>query len=159
MGAAVRRGPGDFARELDGITNAEAKQQLLKAFMFAQHERLPHAVLGLALNDDAPPVQSWALQYLKEVALQDFSSNFESAKQWLAARENSTLASAFADALNQAVNTLTSGNADQTVNQLLLLKGAGQLLDNFPDAVKASGSEQALGQPPTAEMRARRNWP
>jgi RNA polymerase sigma factor (sigma-70 family) len=127
------------------ITNASARQQLLKAFDMAQHERLP-AVLELALLDPSTEVQSWSLTYLKEVALQDFSSNYAGAADWLSARRDMSLSAAVGDAVWQAANTLRTGDGDQIRAQLDLLKHAGQLLAKHPDVVGASGLGQMFAQ-------------
>jgi len=127
------------------ITNVSARQQLLKAFDFALHERLP-AMLDLGLNDGSPEVQSWALIYLKDVALQDFSSNYTAGKDWLSAHRDLPLSAAFADAVWQATATLRNSNGDQLRAQLNLLKGANQSLSKFPDVIVSSGLSQMLAE-------------
>jgi hypothetical protein len=126
------------------ITNDSARQQLLKAFQFAAHERLP-AVLDLALNDHSPEVQSWALNYLKDVALQDFTSDYSAAKVWTAAHRDSTLAAAISDAVWQVASSLPNLRGNQLLAQLGLLNSAKQYLSKFPEALAPSGLSHMLG--------------
>ena len=126
----------------NSVSNYEARQQLLKAFMFADHERLP-AVLELGLLDSNPEVQSWALNYLKEIALQDFTNNFGAAKDWLAARKNATLESEFNDAVWQATAILRTTSGSQLIDELSLWQHC-QLFSKFPQSAKTSGLDQVL---------------
>lgn len=128
----------------NSVTNDSARQQILKAFQFAAHQRLP-AVLELGLNDHSPEVQSWALNYLKDVALQDFTTDYSAAKNWLAAHRESTLAAAISDAVWQVATSLRDLSGNQLLAQLGLINGAKQYLAKFPEALTASGLDQILG--------------
>jgi hypothetical protein len=125
------------------VTNIEARQQLLKAFTFAKHERLP-AVLELGLLDPAPLVQEWALGYLREVALHDFWSDYAAAKEWLAARRDKPLATAFADGVRQAAETLRRASGEELRAQLKVLETAGSLLASYPAAAQTAKLDAAL---------------
>jgi RNA polymerase sigma factor (sigma-70 family) len=127
----------------NNISNFEARQQLLKAFSMAEHERLP-AVLELGLLDSNAEVQNWAIDYLKEVALQDFTTDFNGAKNWLAAKRDSTLGEAFADAATQAAGVLRNADANQLVAELSLIGRATQLFSKFPESIRQSGLDQML---------------
>jgi RNA polymerase sigma factor (sigma-70 family) len=127
------------------VTNVSARQQLLKAFDFAQHQRLP-AVLELAYLDPSPEVQGWALNYLKEVALQDFSSNYSAGAEWLTARRDLTLSAAFADAVSQATMHLPTSDPSELEGRLKLLKDARSLFKTFPDAASSSGLKDMIAQ-------------
>ena len=71
------------------IGNASARQQILKAWDFHRpdppgrrfHPRIVGA-LDLGMRDPSPEVQSWAMGYLGEIALQDFSEDFASYDGW-----------------------------------------------------------------------------
>jgi len=71
------------------IGNVNARQQLLKAWDFATPYPLhlgdhPRLLLGLDLGmrDPSPEVQGWAITYLCDHALQDFSEDFQAYKAW-----------------------------------------------------------------------------
>jgi RNA polymerase sigma factor (sigma-70 family) len=134
-----------LAANWNSVTNVSARQQLLKAFDSTQHERLP-AVLELGLLDASPEVQNWALNYLKEVALQDFSSNFAAGKDWLSSRRDSTLSQTFADAVYSAAWALRNSSGAQLRGQLHLLDNASQLLSKYPDVITVSGLNQVLAE-------------
>jgi hypothetical protein len=85
------------------------------------------------------------LNYLKEVALQDFSSDIAAGKDWLAANRDSTLAAAFSDALHQFVNTLRNSSGEPLHHQLTLLKRRPAPLSQFGDTIAATGLTQVLG--------------
>ena len=112
--------------------------------MFVNHERMP-AVLELALLDTNAEVQSWALDYLKEVALRDFTSDYGAGTNWLAARRNASLESAFNDAASQTVSGLREATDNQLVAELELIKRSG-LFSKFPQSVKASGMDRVLAE-------------
>jgi RNA polymerase sigma factor (sigma-70 family) len=129
----------------NSITNVPARQQLVKAFDFAEHPRLP-AVLQMALLDPSSEVQSWALNYLKEVALQDFTTDYQSAVTWLSTRSEWPLASVFADAAQQAARTLSADDPSQVQAQLKLFRNASGLFAKHPDACTASGLDRVVAQ-------------
>lgn len=128
----------------NSITNDTARQQLLKAFQFAAHERLP-AVLEMGLNDQSPEVQSWALNYLKEVALRDFSSDYSGAKAWLANHRDSTLATGLSDAVVEAAANMPHLSGDSLLAQLQLLHDCNIFLAKYPEAIASSGLPDLLG--------------
>jgi predicted esterase len=77
------------------IGNVDARQQLLKAWDFARpkpphlryHPRLLDG-LDLGMRDPSPAVQSWAINYLGNLALQDFSEDFQAYKAWYQANRD-----------------------------------------------------------------------
>jgi RNA polymerase sigma factor (sigma-70 family) len=68
------------------IVNVSARQQILKAWDFL-HPRIVD-VLDLGMRDPSPEVQSWAMGYLGDIALQDFSEDFASYDGWYRANAN-----------------------------------------------------------------------
>jgi RNA polymerase sigma factor (sigma-70 family) len=127
----------------NAITNVSARQQLLKAFAFADHERLP-AVLHTALIDSSPEVQNWALVYLKSLALQDFSTDYQGALGWIAARTHLPTSAAFADAVLRASSVLRQAQGEELHAQLSLLKEAGSLFSKFPESVAPARLDEVL---------------
>jgi RNA polymerase sigma factor (sigma-70 family) len=77
------------------IDNVEARQQLLKAWDFADHPRLVDG-LDLGMRDPSPDVERWALSYLDDLALQDFSENFQAYKDWYQANREKPLSAVVA---------------------------------------------------------------
>jgi RNA polymerase sigma-70 factor (ECF subfamily) len=77
------------------IGNASARQQILKAWDFHRpdpprgrfHPRIMDA-LDLGMRDPSPEVQNWAMGYLGEIALEDFSEDFASYDAWYRANAN-----------------------------------------------------------------------
>ena len=77
------------------ISKVEARQQLLKAWDFAMpyplhlgdHPRLLDG-LDLGMRDPSPEVQKWAIDYLGDIALQDFSEDFPAYKAWYQANRD-----------------------------------------------------------------------
>jgi RNA polymerase sigma factor (sigma-70 family) len=126
------------------VTNTSARQQLLKAFDFANHQHFP-AVLELAYLDPSHEVQNWAITYLRQVALQDFSSNYNAGAAWLAARRDQPLSVVFADSVAQAAQDLRGTDTSQIETRLRLFKEAHALFRTFPDATRAAGLNEALG--------------
>lgn len=57
-----------------------ARQKILKSWFFRRHPRLLDA-LNLGMHD-VPEVQSWALDYLRRVTMQDFSDDFTAYEAW-----------------------------------------------------------------------------
>jgi hypothetical protein len=129
-------------RNWSAITNKDARQQLLKAFKFANH---PHVidVVGLALADPVPEVQNWGLLYLKDVALRDFSDDFAAARTWVVQQRGHPLAQVASDSAHAAVKRLNDGDTRVVLEQLDLLQQP-DVLRKYPEAVAASGLDQAL---------------
>lgn len=126
----------------NAITNVPARQQLVKAFAFAHHERLP-AVLHMALLDSSSEVQSWGLLYLKSLALQDFSADYGGGLAWISARTHLPAADAFADAVLHASSVLRQAQGEELHTQLSLLKEASGWFSKFPQSA-AGQVEEAL---------------
>ncbi len=118
------------------ITPVDGRQQLLKAFTFARHPRLV-PMLELAVLDSAPPVQTWGLEYLKSVALEDFTSDYAKAKAWLAAHRELELGMAVQQAVEAATESLRRGAPSELTNRLAILGEHGELAGAL---VKASAT-------------------
>jgi tRNA A-37 threonylcarbamoyl transferase component Bud32 len=126
------------------ITNAESRKQFLKAFTFQRHPRLL-AVLELGLLDNAPEVQTWALDYLKSVTGRDFSEDYADATQYLSTRRDMPLDAALNETARNIARDLDTSDDQAAYAQLKTLRSATLLRDQ-PQAVLDSGLEPALGK-------------
>jgi len=71
------------------VDNVDARRQFLKAWYFRlvepsasdDHSRLVD-VLHLGMTDESPKVQEWSINYLKEIAFQDFAEDFPAYQPW-----------------------------------------------------------------------------
>ncbi len=127
------------------VTNAESRKQFLKAFNFSKHPR-QMAVLELGVLDPAPEVQGWAFEYLKEVALRDFTTDYAAAKTWLAERRDRTVADVMADSVQWLVDQLRRQQGDALRNQLELVERNRDLLRDYPDACRKAGLDARLAE-------------
>ncbi len=127
----------------DRITSVDARQQLVKAFVFAGHERLP-AALELGLLEPSPEVQNWALGYLKQAALWDYSADYEGAKSWLAKHREHSLEEAFREAAKRAVENLRNGTTDVRRAQLETLAKNMSFVVKFRDRMEELGLGEVL---------------
>jgi dienelactone hydrolase/HEAT repeat protein len=68
------------------IPNYEARQQILKAFIFPNPSGKPHPrvldVLHLGMTDPEPQVRAWAATYLHGIAFQDFAEDSTAYAAW-----------------------------------------------------------------------------
>lgn len=94
------------------VGKVESRQQLLKAWSFANHARLVDG-LDLGMRDPSPEVQSWAISYLNDLAFQDFSQNFRAYKDWYQATRGKTLSEVIVASARQfAAESARSLDAD-----------------------------------------------
>jgi hypothetical protein len=124
------------------VTNAESRKQFVKAFVFANHPRTL-GVIHLGLQDPSPAVQSWALTYLKGIALRDFADDYAAAQAWVEARKDRSLREVMKASAREAAELLQGGRPD-AVRSLLTLLSMPTQLRGQPDAVQGSGLEDAL---------------
>jgi predicted esterase/tRNA A-37 threonylcarbamoyl transferase component Bud32 len=122
----------------NAVTNAESRRQFLKAFNFAAHPRqVP--VLELGVLDHVPEVQNWGLTYLKEVALRDFSTNHNAAREWLMLHRSMALTDVINDSARAAALELSSLGDQQLLDRLKLLERNASLLRKYSNAAPAAG--------------------
>jgi RNA polymerase sigma factor (sigma-70 family) len=127
----------------NAITNISARQQLLKAFAFAHHQRLP-AALHLALIDPSPEVQNWSLTYLKDLALQDFSANYNAGLEWISARNTLSSAEAFADAVAGLSTSLHQAQGEELRAHLEVLRNSSDWLAKYPETILPNRLDESL---------------
>jgi predicted esterase/tRNA A-37 threonylcarbamoyl transferase component Bud32 len=127
----------------NSVTNTESRKQFLKAFSFVAHERqVP--VLELGVLDPAPEVQNWALTYLRDVALRDFSTNHDAAREWLAANRDTLLPDVIGNSAWQATMELSGLGNKEFLDRLKLLERNASLLRKYSNAVARVGLDAAL---------------
>jgi predicted esterase len=66
------------------IPTVNGRQQVLKAFVFADHPRVLD-ILHLAMTDPSPQVRGWGVNYLRDIALVDFGEDSSAYDKWRAA--------------------------------------------------------------------------
>ena len=127
------------------IDNASARQQILKAWDFHRpdppggrfHQRIVGA-LDLGMRDPSPEVQSWAMGYLGEIALQDFSEDFASYDGWYRANADLPVSEVVARSARRlaadAARTVRS-EAKKQANWLAMHAGG---LSEIPEARRAA---------------------
>ncbi len=135
------------------ISNVAARQQLLKAFAFADHPRLV-AACELGYLDPSPEVQDWSLLYLKEIAFRDFATGSPAVREWLAARREQPLEKVITDSMQWLSGELRRLGGEALRNELdLLTKNKTLLKTHIADAQRA-GLDKNL-----AELCASTNTP
>jgi hypothetical protein len=100
----AEEGLGILKANWDKVGSPEARQQLLKAWDFARpdpplilhHPRLLEG-LDLGMRDPSPAVQSWAIIYLRDVALRDFSEDIQEYKDWYETNRGKPVAQVIAE--------------------------------------------------------------
>ncbi len=93
------------------IGNVGARQQLLKGWNFAtpsplrpgDHPRLLDG-LDLGMRDPSPDVQNWAINYLNDLAFQDFSEDFPTYKAWYQANRDKPLTEVIAQSARRCAD-------------------------------------------------------
>jgi predicted esterase len=127
------------------VTNAESRKQFLKAFNFSRHPRQV-AVLELGVLDSSPEVREWAFEYLKGLALRDFSSDHAAAKAWLAKHRDEPLADAVADSAMWLAGELRRQKGEALLEQLELVGRNYSLARDYPDAWRKAGLDAVLAE-------------
>jgi predicted esterase len=116
------------------VGKPEARQQLLKAWDFARHPRLVGG-LDLGMRDPSPAVQSWASQYLNDLAFQDFSEDFKAYEAWYQANRDRPLREVVArSARHFAAEAARAADADKRARWLARHVS---LLNDMPGAREA----------------------
>lgn len=108
-------------------TNPSARQQILKAFQFAYHPKLIE-VLELGLLDTDAEVQSWALNYLKGLALRDFSSGYTVGKEWVAKQRGRELSLVVRESAEWLAGEMSRADDRQLRQHLELLKSEADVV-------------------------------
>lgn len=95
----------------------EARQQTMKAFRFvglndlsAMHNRLID-VLHLGMTDTQPQVQEWSINYLREIALEDFSQDINAYHKWYAANHGRPPRDVMLESCRRYITELRSGDS------------------------------------------------
>jgi hypothetical protein len=83
-------------------------------------------------------VQNWGLEYLKSVALEDFTSDYAKAKVWLAAHRDQELGVAVQQAVEAATEALRQTSPSELTNRLAILGEHGELAGALVKASAAS---------------------
>jgi RNA polymerase sigma factor (sigma-70 family) len=127
------------------IGNPSARQQILKAWDFLRpdapggrfHPRIVDA-LDLGMRDPSPEVQSWAMGYLGDIALHDFSEDFASYDGWYRANGSLPVAEVVARSARRfsaEAARAGKGDARKRVNWLAMHAGG---LNDIPEARRAA---------------------
>ena len=127
------------------IDNASARQQILKAWDFHRpdppggrfHLRIVDA-MDLGMRDPSPEVQSWAMGYLGEVALRDFSEDFASYDGWYRANAHLPVSEVVARAARRLADDAAravKGEARKQAKWLAMHTGG---LNETPEARRAA---------------------
>jgi serine/threonine protein kinase len=126
------------------ISNVTARQQLIKALIFAEHPRSV-AVLDLGFLDPSPQVMSWSMTYLKEIAFRDFSDDGTKAKEWLAARRDRTLDEVLTESTRRVSEELSRLNGEARRDQIRFLAENLTLLRNHIPIARDAKLDKVLG--------------
>lgn len=78
--------------------NIEPRKQMFKGFVFSSHPDTVK-VLNLGATDPDVGMQTWSFQYLKEIAFQDFNTDYKSYKPWFEKYGNKPLPQVVGDNL------------------------------------------------------------
>lgn len=95
----------------------KARQQMLKAWYFAMpyplhprmHPRLLD-VLDLGVTDTVPDVQSWAFNFLRGVACQDFAEDFGAYRKWYDENRTRPVADVMSDACRRFTREMAAAD-------------------------------------------------
>jgi predicted esterase len=125
------------------IASFEARQQLLKAFVFANHPRVLD-VLDLGMNDSSPRVREWASNYLCAYAFAEFSEDSSTYPQWRKQTQGKPLNAVAADAARAWIERLKQSSGDDLKRQARFITGAARGLETNPSAAQAARDAGAL---------------
>ena len=118
------------------IGKVEARQQLLKAWDFANHPRLVDG-LDLGMRDPSPDVQNWATTYLNDLAFQDFAEDLPAYKEWYQANRDKPLPEVVTRSARRfAAEAARSVKRDAEKRARWLVRH-GNILRNMPEARQA----------------------
>jgi hypothetical protein len=121
----------------------EARQQLLKAFVFANHPRVLD-VLDLGMNDPSPRVREWASNYLREYAFVDFSEDSSTYPHWRKQTQGKALAAVVADAARGWIERAKQSSGEGLKRQARFIGDAARGLETNPSAAQAARDAGAL---------------
>lgn len=123
------------------IDNVDARQQFLKAWTFAGVE-FPHPhildVLDLGMRDPSPAVQGWAINYLSDIALRDFSEDFQGYKDWYQASRGKPVPEVLAESARRLAEKAERAKAADAPKLAEWVNIHGYELTQRPEARRAA---------------------
>lgn len=96
--------------------SVEARQQMMKAFRFHGRDRLSELhgrlidVVHLGMTDSQPKVQEWSINFLREIAFEDFSTDINAYHQWYAANHGRNPRDVMLESCRRYIGELRSGD-------------------------------------------------
>jgi len=118
------------------IPSPEARQQIIKAFDFAHHPHLLD-VLDLGMRDEAQPVRTWAVGYLKAFAWKDFGEDSSGYDAWREKTKGRSLDEVTADSARNWTEQAKAAKGEQIVAMAKVLDDVDNDLGQMPVAQKA----------------------
>ncbi|MBL8878108.1 MAG: M56 family metallopeptidase, partial [Phycisphaerales bacterium] len=94
----------------------DTRQQMMKAFRFKGSNNLPdlHArlidVMHLGMTGSQPKVQEWSINYLREIAFEDFSQDINAYHKWYAANHGRNPRDVMMENCRRYIGELRSGD-------------------------------------------------
>ncbi|HYO09180.1 MAG TPA: hypothetical protein VER17_09425 [Tepidisphaeraceae bacterium] len=125
------------------IPSSEARQQILKAFVFKAHPRVLD-VLDLGMNDPEPQVQAWAANYLCNYAFVDFAENRAAYSDWRRQAADKPLATVVAASARAYVERLKAARGADVAREARWVSEARLGLREIPAARAAAVDAGAL---------------
>lgn len=123
------------------VASFEARQQILKAFVFKAHPRVLD-VLDLGMNDPDPNVQAWAANYLRGYAFQDFAEDSSAYGEWRKQTAGKPLSVVTAEAARAYVERLKAARGDELLREA---RFAGEVRTGLRDVPAAREAAVAAG--------------
>lgn len=132
------------------IPSIEARQQILKSFVFPPAHVYAVEILHLAATDSELAVQGWAFNYLRGYAFQDFSADYAGYEAWHARYDGRPLGEILTGSAQDLVQRLGGLDAQGVAKELEVLRnvwfesGAAQGLSAEAAIRRAGGLDLAL---------------
>ncbi len=127
------------------VTDYRSRQQILKAFFFTTPHPLrlrvhPHhfRVMNLAMNDPDRRVQQWAMEFLKQSALRDFTRDFTGYIAWNEDVRDRPTAEVMAEGARAVIAGLAGEDASARRAALAMLTQGANLFRDVPEVRRAA---------------------